>query len=389
MIMIKNIIKSLLIGLLLVVGYTYADNVFGVSMIQGSSAGYQATNAAKKMFMGGWQRIGGGFMPDGGAVSSIALDGAENIYASTYKGNVYKAAISGGTWQLVGGGTVSIITPEVTPIALDKVGNIYAGGGMLVYKAAINGGTWEPLGGVQNPLFGYDASIVLDTVGNIYTVSNQNTGFTQWYPLYVGAIYPNCFRDNICWAVAGGGGLPYLEVAISIALDNVGNIYVSGYGPTRSDVFIAAIKNGTWKALGGGGIPQGGCGVTSGEVNTMALNNKGNIYVGSSGNCVYQSAINNGHWVQLGSGMPDGSVALTIGLDVEGHTIYAGGMTGSSVYKAAINNPVWNQLGGGKISGAAGIDAIVLDKVGNVYVGTGSVNPNTVGGVYKCLTNGN
>jgi hypothetical protein len=190
---------------------------------------------------------------------------------------------------------------------------------------------------------------------------------------------------------------------IEIAVNDADAVYPVRIDPTISDA--------DWSSLGSG--------VSSGEVDALAIDDSGNVYVGGqfdsaggkSANCVAKWNPNTGVWSGFGSGTNGEVDALAI--DDSGN-VYAGGgfdtAGGVSINNIAKWNPrtgVWSGLGKG-VGGnvwypdewdQGGVRAISIDSSGNVYVGgcfamAGDVSVNNVAkwnprtGVWSSLGSG-
>jgi uncharacterized repeat protein (TIGR03803 family) len=193
-----------------------------------------------------------------GPLAGLAMDGAGNLYGTTWLGGPQGAgvafelsppAVKGGAWTyslLYAFGGSGLSSPEA-PLAIDKAGNLYgttvsggtggcAGGCGGVFKLtppAQAGGTWT-----QTVLFNFSGSfdtgggtsggLTMDAHGSLYGTTYSGSGGSS------GTVFQltpkgNRWVHTVLYAFAGGpdGADPQAEVAF----DKHGNLYgVTTYG---------------------------------------------------------------------------------------------------------------------------------------------------------------
>jgi uncharacterized delta-60 repeat protein len=284
---------------------------------------------------------------------------------------------------------------DASSVAIDSAGNVYVtgysnGGGTGNDYATIKYNS----SGVQQWVQRYNGpgntddranSIAVDSEGNVYitgysvgsgtnfdyaTIKYNSSGVQQWVQRYNG---PGNHGDQ----------------ATSIAVDSAGNVYVTGYSNgsgTGND--YATIKYNS------AGVEQwvqryNGPGSIDDRANSIAVDNAGNVYVtgrsrGSGTNDDYATIKYNSsgvqQWVQRYNGPSNTTdAANSIAVDNAGNVYVTGGSIGSGTqydYATIKYNPTgvqqWVQRynGPGNLSDAA--TSIAVDNAGNVYVTGGS-----------------
>lgn len=127
---------------------------------------------------GSWQAVGGGSTPDSGPINAIAVATNSAIYIgtggnnptvnSTTFGDVYSST-SGGNWQQVGGGAMPD-SGAVTALQESSSGATYAGtSNGNVYVS--NGSAWSSLGGSLPDNSSVTAMTIASSNGNLYVAT--------------------------------------------------------------------------------------------------------------------------------------------------------------------------------------------------------------------------
>lgn len=276
---------------------------------------------------------------------------------------------NGSTWVPLGSG----LGGTVRGLALDGLGNLYAGGLFTNAVLAItniakwNGTSWSVLGPGIN---GQVLAVAADSSGNVYAggvFTNKSVNAT------------NVVRWNgSSWSAMGAG---INGTILAMALDGTGNLYVGGTFTKAGGIAatnIAEWNGSSWSALGLG---------MNSTVSELVTDTSGNVYAGGSftmanGSPAARVAVWNGStWSPLGTGV--NSTVLGLAWDGTGK-LYAGGFFttagGGSAYHIAVwNGSTWSGLGPGINTNAAGyVYSIALDGGGNVYAGGAF---NTAGGL--------
>jgi hypothetical protein len=336
-----------------------------------------------------WSALGSGV--SGGTVSALAADGAGNLYAGgtfTNAGGVavnYIARWNGSVWSALGSGMEGgdDFGHGVSALAVDRAGNLYAGGDFTVaggidadYIAKWNGSTWSALASGMNEVV---YALALDGAGNLYAGG---------YFIQAGGSAANCIAkwNGGAWSALGSGMNGYVT---ALAVDRAGRLYAGGPFTTAGGVAAANVARwtGTWSALGSG---------VNGSVLALATDTAGNLYAGgnfTAAGGVTSASIakwNGGllsSWSTLGSGIAGGQVNA-LAADNAGN-VYAGGSfttagTASADDIAQWNGNTWSALGSGTGGGASPlVTALAVDIAGNLYAGgsfavIGGVSANNI-----------
>jgi hypothetical protein len=269
----------------------------------------------------------------------------------------------------------------VSSIAVDKAhGLVYAGGnffwmeGVLAnYLAVWDGHTWKAMGTGMN---GAVHALVSDKAGKLYACGN----FTAAGGVAVSHIA--CW-DGRNWSPLGSGLSGGVISALAVGTN--GNVYAGGRfttagGNNVSGISVAVWNGQSWSALGSGELQS----LPGREVTSLALDNKGLLYVGGAFTNVgsvsanYVASWNGSTWAALGSGLGSAPAALVTD---PGGNLYAGGAftnaNGAPAnYIAKWDGSSWAALGSGASSP---VSALTIDKAGRIYAGeSGNLNQTNV-----------
>jgi hypothetical protein len=324
----------------------------------------------------------GGITGSGGMISSGGMnstEGTADTGGTTSTGGV-NASFSA-SWSALGSGMYS----AVTSLAVDPLGNLYAGGGFTIaggaganHVAKWDGSSWSALGsGVDDSV----QTLAVDSSGNLYASGNLKLGGTT-------SVNDVTKWNGSSWSALGSGldnnlsSLPGLAQVLALAFDSSGNLYAGGgfikAGGTNAN-YIAKWNGSSWSALGSG---------MDTNVQALAVDSSGNLYAGGGfikaggTNANYIAKWNGSSWSALGSGMDSSVQALAV--DSAGN-LYAGGAFttagGTNAnYIAKWDGSSWSTLGLGMDSP---VQALAVDSAGNLYAGgsfriAGGTNANHI-----------
>lgn len=231
-------------------------------------------------------------------------------------------------------------------------------------------------------------AIAIDTQGNIYVTGYSEADGTD-YDFSTIKYDPS---GNVLWTKTYDSGIGDTDVATAIALNSTGYVYVTGYSKTNtSDFDYVTIRydsdgNATFFAS------HDGSGMED-KARGIAVDQNGNVYVtghsmtdnddfdfltvkyNPSGNVLWSKTYD--------SGISDIDMATAIALDSSGNAYVAGyAMTDSSDfdYVTVRYDPDGNATFFASYDGAGMEDAaqgIVVDNTGNVYITGSSNHPDT------------
>ena len=342
---------------------------------------------------------------------SLALDSAGNVYVtggsngdSSYDYATVKYDTNGNQlWVARYNGPADYID-EANAIAVDRAGNVYVTGNsagtsqtdddMATIKYDANGNElWVARygGTLSDKAF----AIALDDISNVYVAGYSDAGF------FIGFDYATVKYDangTKLWAARynGLGTGSSHDVPVAIAVDTLGNAYVTGLseGGSNNSVY-ATIKydsngNQLWVARYHG--PSRDYNVAS----ALALDSAGNVYVtgladytvdgigrliGGVYATIKYDTNGNQPWVARRSG-PQGffDAPGAIALDAAGN-VYVAGISRTTIDSSSSDyltlkygtngNELWARSYNGPGNSEDVARALAVDKVGNVYV-TGS-----------------
>jgi hypothetical protein len=248
--------------------------------------------------------------------------------------------------------------------ALDRQGNpvvigtVFPGGATIKYDRRTGVPLWiARIGGASVVL----RAIVSDTTGNVYVAGNSNPSSTRDYLI----VKYNGETGQQLWVARYNGPGNDTDAAEAIALDQDGNLYVTGYSVgigTQGDYATVKYNGETGQQLWVARYST----PASETAYAIAVDQAGNVFVsGSSGTIKYHGQTGQMLWG------PKPGRGRAIALDGQGNVLVTGGtgggyttykfdgQTGQQLWMAFVNNPEGNGL------------AVSVDANGDVYM-TGS-----------------
>ena len=348
-------------------------------------------------------------------VSSMAVDDSGNVYITgqsrgvgtysdfaTIKYNSFGAE----QWAARYNGPQNS-TDESRSIAVDKSGNVYvtgssAGDGTGMDYATIKYNSsgveqWVSRYSLLQTAAGdFSSSIAVDRFSNVYVTGYSEGGQTG---TDIATIKYNSSGDSVWVQVFNTPGAGTQEMANALAVDSLGNVYVSGWrftpGTTTNDNYLTIKYNSEglqlWVA------EYDGPANSNDIVNALAVDGNGNVYVtGSSQNTLVSGADNDyatvkynssgiEQWIARfnGPGSPSSSaqdIPHSIAVDDAGNVFVTGesiDINGSTPDYATVK---YNSSGleqwvsrytGTQTASSDVPNSLAIDEMGNVYV-TGS-----------------
>ncbi len=232
------------------------NNIYAAGAVDKNAPGFDVM----KWDGNNWAELGGtASLSANGFIYSLCSDAANNIYAAgNFKNGVganakyYVAKWNGSTWSELGGTGALGAGGAIQSIAVNAAGNLYAGGYFTnasgkYYVAQWNGSAWSELGGA-NALAANDniEKVYVDAAGNVYAAGRfTNAGGQRYVAKWNGTT----------WSELGTGtnALNANNIIKAITGDAAGNIYAAGLFTSTAGAFYVAKWNGTtWSELGAG-----------------------------------------------------------------------------------------------------------------------------------------
>lgn len=216
----------------------------------------------------------------------------------------------------------------VFALAIDKSGNLYAGGNFTTaggisanHVARWDGNTWSALGAGTNDIV---KSLACDDSGNVYAGGSFDSA---------GGIKTNRIArwDGKAWSALGSG----IDNSVTVlAVSDSGHVYAGGAFNNAGDVSanrIARWDGRAWSALGGG--------ISGGNINSLVIGNSGIVYVC---NGAYIFKWNRVKWDTLGGADMNSSI-FSLVID-KSNNLYAGGRfsRGTTANIIIWNGTSWN-----------------------------------------------
>ena len=280
-------------------------------------------------------------------------------------------------------------------IALDKSGNIYVtgwstGNGTVSDFATIKydgNGSQLWVARYNGPANGYDLAyaLTLDNAGNVYVTGWSQGNFTD-------ADFATIKYDsngNQIWVARYNGPASGEDKASAVAVDSAGNVYVTGSstgsstgngtGADYTTIKYDSDGNQLWVARYNGSANKGD------QASAMALDGLGNIYVtgssaGSGTETDYATVKYDSHgnqlWATRYSGPANGEDGATVlAVDISSNVYVTGASTGNATgadyvsIKYDVNgNQLWVARYNGPAHSEDTASALVMDRAGSIYV---------------------
>lgn len=339
-----------------------------------------------------WVRRYYGSVNDVARSNDIDVDNSGNVYVTGWSWNgssfdytTIKYSSTGDTlW-------VSRYSGSALALAIDDSGNVYVTGGsygagtsndyVTIKYNDLGDTVWvRRYNGAANH-WDRAHAIALDPSGNVYvtgesrisgsspditTISYSSTGDTRWVRSF-------------------NGPANYIDIGSDIAVDNSGNVYVTGetwnFGGDKDYVTIKYNRNGgpQWVRLYDGPVN------TEDMASSIVVDTSGNVYVtGKSGvggvNKDYATIKYNSNgdslWVRRYNGPGDfNDYGNDIAVDDSGNVYVTGASEGIGTYLdyatikySSTGESLWTGRYDGPINGYDGANALAVDKFGNIYV---------------------
>ena len=291
-----------------------------------------------------------------------------------------------------GPGDINNSNDAAVALAVDNSGNVYVTGWSVSITGATDYATIKySADGNQLWVARYDGpgngddkvqSIAVDNSGNVYVTGySYGSGTNNDY-----ATIKYSPDGNQLWVARyNGPGHPGNDTAKALAIDNSGNVYVTGYSHSDTGWVYATIKydpdgNQLWVARYDG--PNA---YSNDQACALAVDNSGNVYVTGYSNdsgtgadyaTVKYSPDGNQLWVSCYNGPGNGEdKAQSIAVDNSGNVYVTGYSSGSDTdhdYATIKYSPDGNELWVARYSGPEYSDnkanALKIDSLGNVYV---------------------
>ncbi|MDI6734464.1 MAG: T9SS type A sorting domain-containing protein [Patescibacteria group bacterium] len=265
------------------------------------------------------------------------LLGSGRPTGETVGGGIWKSTDNGSNWSLLGNqNSAGLDTIAVLSVAVNT-DTFYAGTKKGVFKSTDNGSNWLKLTELTNISI---VSIAIKPNGYIFAGSDA-AGY-------------GCYRstDNgLTWFNQLNLGENHRAF---ITITNSGTIFVAGLD---NDGIYRSTDNGdNWQSVNTGlltDLPNGK------DVRLIAVNQSGTLFAGTTTDGLFKSTNDGDNWTQIGIPI---SVKTTC---LNEPYVFASGL--SQLHRSTNNGNSWGRLDVG-INDA--IDALAIDSIGNIFVGT-------------------
>jgi len=270
-------------------------------------------------------------------VLALAINSNGDIFAGTLNGGVFRSTNNGDNWSQINTGLTST---TVYALAINRNNGIFAGtfgGGVFRHVESPTAGDIA----LSDDALEFGAVFIGASVTRVLKVYNRGTE-----ELTVNDISSDNFDytvDLASFSLAAGDSQ---NVAVtfmpSTAGERVGILTLTSNDPDESVVTVAlrgegqlpSPETGFWQQTNG---PFGG------DVNAIALNSNGHIFVGTDGGGVFRSVNNGDNWSRMNNGLADlragraGSLAIN-----SDDVIYAA--LGDGLFRSLDNGENWARV---------------------------------------------
>ncbi|MBA3828462.1 MAG: T9SS type A sorting domain-containing protein [Taibaiella sp.] len=312
-----------------------------------------------------WNELGHGSSsldPSAGQIKTVFADIAGNVYAPAFSQSLagyYVARWDGAYWSPVGTGFP--VASDISAIATDRHGNLYAAGGFhdasyRYFVAKWDGVRWSEVGTGSHSLNAnaYINCMVVDTLDHIYVAGafSNNASVTK-ADLYVAK------WDGTNWSEVGGAvafNYYHGENIEALAEDAAGNLYATGWFTNSNHKYYVAKWDGTtWSELGTGANSL----KANNIIFSLCLDGQGNLYT-------------TGSFTDTTVNLIKPNLDLTTGIVYTRDTIHP-------CYVAKWDGTTWSNTGIGvnALNANQAIYSICSDANGNIYA-AGAFTDTTV-----------
>lgn len=343
----------------------------------------------------------------------LAIDSMGNIYVSESVNHTIRKITPTGVVSTLAGaaglagssdgtGTAARFS-QPQGLATDNADNIYVTDGQVrvrkitptgVVSTLAGSGSWGSTDGVgANVSFSRPTGIATDSAGNVYVADSDNHTIRKISP--AGVVSTWIGTPGVDGSTDGTGAAARLRYPTGLAIDNMGNVYVTE--PLNYTIRKITPDGEVSTLAGSTGIPGSADGMGTAArffiPSGIAVNTAGNVYVADSGNQTIRKLTPTGTVSTLAgavelSGSADGMGAearftgpMAIAADTAGN-VYVSDADRRSIRKITPTGMVSTWVGTPGVAGSAdgigpaarfgNVQALATDSVGNVYAADGS-----------------
>jgi photosystem II stability/assembly factor-like uncharacterized protein len=268
---------------------------------------------------------------------ALFVDGTNNVYVATFTDGIYRSGDGGDSWSQINNGLTNLLGRA---LVVNSAGHVYAGtdfGG--VFRSTDNGANWTEMNtGLANlginVLATDNADVVFaGTQGGVFR--SQDEGAT-WSLVYEGsgaamqtiaidttssvvfsaghtntfALFGRSDDGGDTWTFVPDFG-PANSHVQTLALNDSGDLFA---GLTFGGIFLSVDAAANWNPVNIG-VPE------FAEIKSIAIDHSGDVYAAVQQQGVLVSTDNGGTWAFVNSGLPIGPVlgkSQSLGINVNG-----------------------------------------------------------------------
>ncbi len=260
------------------------------------------------------------------SVSAMAINSQGDVFAGTYTRGIYLSTNNGGSWGQVNNG---LPLSRVYAIAVSQAQRNHdyvfvATRATGVYRSSDKGASWYPAGLADDST--YIEALATDQDGNLYASSHHtwNNISTIYRSTNNGSTWMNMYLEN-----------PLVHTNIPFILAPTSGKYTGNiFAGTNWGVYRSTDDGISWGRV----VPTG----SNFQVNSFAVNYRGDMYAAATDSAVYKSRDGGLHWDKVSV-----TIDKVLALAITPNGVLFAATYGSGVFRSLDDGASWQSLQSG------------------------------------------